>query len=59
MIFNNLKLKLLLELVFNHYFKNCSYQHYKCNYYYYKLLQINSTERKRKIHYEIRSHNPI
>ena len=50
MSFNNLKLELLLKLVLNYYFKNCSYQHYKCNCHHYKLLQINNITRKRKIY---------
>ena len=59
MSFNNLKLKLLLKFISNYYFKDCSYQHYRCNCHHYKLLQINSIERKRKTHHETRSHNPI
>ena len=37
---NSLKLELLLGLVLNHYTKDCPYQHYKCDYYHYKLLHI-------------------
>ena len=60
MSFNNLKLKLLLELLFNYYLKNylCQYCTYDC--YYYKLLQINSiNKRKRKTYLETRFYNPI
>ena len=60
MSFNNLKLKLLLELIFNYYFKNCSYQHYIYNCYYYKLIQINSINKKKKKTYlKTRSYSPI
>ena len=50
MSFNSLKLELLLELVLNHYLKDCSCQHCRCNCHHYKLLQINSIKRKRKTH---------
>ena len=59
MSFNSLKLELLLKLVFNYYFKNCSCQYYKCDCHYYRLLQINNIKRKKKIHYETRFHNSI
>ena len=60
MSFDNLKLELLLELLSNYYLKNYSYQHYTCDCHYYKLLQINSiNKKKRKTHLEIKLHNPI
>ena len=60
MSFNNLKLELLLELLSNHYSKNCSCQHCTYDCHYYKLLQINNIDKKkRKIHLETRLHNPI
>ena len=48
MSFNSLKLELLLKLILNHYFKNCSYQYCRCDYHYLRLLQIDSIKRKKK-----------
>ena len=61
MSFNNLKLRLLLKLLSsNYYFKNYRCQYYTYNCHYYKLLQINSlNKKKRKTHLETRLHNPI
>ena len=60
MSFNNLKVELLLKLVFNHYSKNYSCQYCTCNCHHYKLLQINNiNKKKRKTHLEIRLHNTI
>ena len=60
MSFNNLKLGLLLKLLSNHYSKDCSYQHCTYDCHHYKLLQINSTnKKKRKTHLKTRLHSPI
>ena len=59
MSFNNLKLRLLLKLYFNLFFRDCSYQYCRCNCCNYRLLQINNITKKRKIHYETRSYNSI
>ena len=59
MSFNNLKLRLLLGLYSNHFSRDCSCQYCRCNCYNYRLLQINSTKRKRKTHQETRPHSPI
>ena len=60
MSFNNLKLELLLELLSNYYFKNCQCQHYTYDCHHYKLLQINSTnKKKRKTHLRTRPHSLI
>ena len=59
MSFNSLKLRLLLRLYFNYFFRNCSCQYCRYNCYNYKLLQINNIIKKRKIHYETRFHNSI
>ena len=47
MSFNNLKLELLLRLVFNYYFKNCSYQHYEYSCHHYRLLQFDDFKNKK------------
>ena len=57
MSFNSLKLGLLLELVFNHYSKDCPCQYCRCDCHHYRLLQIDSIERKRKTHHKVRSHS--
>ena len=60
MSFNNLKLKILLRLLLNYYFKNCLCQHCTYDCHYYKLTQINNiNKRKRKTHLETRFHSPI
>ena len=60
MSFNNLKLELLLELLSNHYLKNCRCQHCTCDCHHYKLLQINSINKKKeKIHLETRLYSSI
>ena len=56
MSFNSLKLELLLRLYFNHFSRDCSCQHCRCNCYNYKLLQIDNIKKK-KIHLETRLYN--
>ena len=43
--FNNFKLRFLLELQLNYYFKNCLYQYYKCNCHHYRLSQKTTSTR--------------
>ena len=59
MSFNSFKLELLLKLLSNHYSKDCRCQHCTCDYHHYKLLQIDSINKKKKTHLETRSHSPI
>ena len=44
MSFNNLKLGLLLELISNHYSKDCPCQHCRCDCHHYKLSHSSNIE---------------